>query len=223
MDGTATSTAKRALVHNFNQASSGPASRTKRRRIAEGEAKEDGRPDDDKVKQYDKASLPDYYGVHTPPHETSRDEGTLSPKLTAMQPEVHLKDELTPTTDQAGGTALANTDTPRSMSSDKETLVNETSLSALSTGRAHGSPRAGCTSRRALGREPGSNLITEERKQEYATKTGAQQQEVARITAEGIFPLPTFPEADELASPRGSSIGAVIEAIGKQACRLGMG
>lgn len=134
-DVTATSTAKRTLVSHSDQASAGPASRTKRRRIANGGPNEDC-PDDGEVKQSDKASLPDHYGVHTPPNETSRDEENLSPKRTVMQPEAHLKDELTPTTDQAGGTALAGMDTPRSTvraSGTRLFRLNEASLSALSS------------------------------------------------------------------------------------------
>ncbi|KAL8898909.1 MAG: hypothetical protein Q9207_006469 [Kuettlingeria erythrocarpa] len=133
-DATATFTPKRTLVNHSDQASSGPASRTKRRRIADGGPNEE--PDDSEVRPSGKASLPDHYGVHTPPNETSRDEESLSQESTDMQPEVPWKDGLTSKTDQAGNTAVSGMDTPRSMSRGSGTRlfpVNEASLSVLSS------------------------------------------------------------------------------------------
>lgn len=113
-DGADKRPAKHVRVNNWNQASFGPASRTKRRRLAEQQPSEDG-PDDCEVKHHNHAVSTVHKNARTPPPDTSRDEGVSSVKPTLKQREVPSEDDSALVSDQAEDTTLVDMNTPQSM------------------------------------------------------------------------------------------------------------
>ncbi|KAL8922098.1 MAG: hypothetical protein Q9208_005408 [Pyrenodesmia sp. 3 TL-2023] len=113
VDGTDERPAKRARVMDWNQASFGPASRTKRRRIADQELAKDV-PEDCGPKRQDRASSSACHNPHTPPPEISKDEGASSVESTT-QPEEMPWEDFKVEADQAKGPTLTHINTPQSM------------------------------------------------------------------------------------------------------------
>lgn len=106
--------AKYARVMHWNQASFGPASRTKRRRIAE-QALTEVLPGDYEARRHEQASSSGRHNLHTPPLETSNGEGNLSVKPTTKPVKVPWEDNSSLEEDEAKGTTLTHINTPQSM------------------------------------------------------------------------------------------------------------
>ncbi|KAL8749569.1 MAG: hypothetical protein Q9184_006757 [Pyrenodesmia sp. 2 TL-2023] len=118
-EGTDERSAKHARVNTWNQASYGPASRTKRRRIADQGLTQDEpdfrEPDVQKVKRQNQALSPDRRKARAHPFEDSIDEGGFSLKPVIKHWEVPREDDSALKKDQVEGTTLAEIRTPQSM------------------------------------------------------------------------------------------------------------